>query len=479
MLLRNLFIFIYLLITAILFGTFNTSIELWASFFAQAFILTGILYYHIFSEKKFSPFLSTYVVFNYLFFILAPMVQAGILYPQEVGVFDHNFPFSETLFIKTNALISLFHIIFFLFYIGIKGYISKKRIKKITYDVSYKKGLRDIFLIILISIAFLIIGFPFLRDEYILHNWTISSYSPGYQLIFKKIFFTLPLAGLVLCKYFFDTKKKYNQAWLVNLVFISIIFVLIIITKNPLIEKRNALGPVYLLIVFLFFPLLLNSNVKSCLFLFGVMVIGFPLIQIVTHIEYGALELLSNPSLITSAVDREDFNRGYMSLNYDAFCNIGIALEIVQEQGFSYGYQLLSALLFFIPRTLWATKPDSSGLLIGDYVIENHGYYFANLSNPLVSEGYMNFGILGVVIAAIALAMTCVYFLTWLNSNDYLKRAVAFYFAMHLLFLLRGDFTNGYSYFVGTFVGLYVIPKTIILLANVIFDQKIWVSKKS
>jgi hypothetical protein len=97
----------------------------------------------------------------------------------------------------------------------------------------------------------------------------------------------------------------------------------------------------------------------------------------------------------------------------------------------------------------------------------------------VVSEGYMNFGLLGVVLMAFALALSLVYFLTWLKSTDILKRAVAFYFAVHLLFLLRGDFTNGYSYFVGTFVGLYVVPKLILKISNLLIDRKIWIVKKS
>jgi hypothetical protein len=213
--------------------------------------------------------------------------------------------------------------------------------------------------------------------------------------------------------------------------------------------------------------------------LFLAMIIGFPLVQILTHINYGIDDVINNPSLITDVIDNGALSKGYMSLNYDAFCNIGVAMEVVKENGFSYGFQLLSALLFFIPRGVWVGKPDSSGLVLGDYLIENYDYHFANISNPVVSEGYMNFGIPGIIIMAIALAMSMIYFLTWLNSNDIFKRSVAFYYAIHLLFLLRGDFTNGYSYFIGTLVGLYIIPKLIIKLSHFIFDQKIWVSKKN
>ncbi|GAK88232.1 hypothetical protein JCM19297_2745 [Nonlabens ulvanivorans] len=78
---------------------------------------------------------------------------------------------------------------------------------------------------------------------------------------------------------------------------------------------------------------------------------------------------------------------------------------------------------------------------------------------------------------AIVLALSIVYFLTWLNSSNLFKKSIAFYFAMHLLFLLRGDFTNGFAYFIGTFIGLYLLPKVILAFINLFFYKKIWVQK--
>ena len=82
----------------------------------------------------------------------------------------------------------------------------------------------------------------------------------------------------------------------------------------------------------------------------------------------------------------------------------------------------------------------------------------------MVSEGYINFGIIGVLAMAILLSYFIVKLLKWLNSTDALKEIIAFYFAIHLMFLLRGDFTNGFAYFIGTFIGVYLIPKAIIKL---------------
>ncbi|WP_240642089.1 O-antigen polysaccharide polymerase Wzy [Nonlabens xiamenensis] len=346
----------------------------------------------------------------------------------------------------------------------------------LTKSRSTQVVFRDVFYITVISLILVGIGLPFLIDEYVRHNWTPSSFSPGYQLVFKKIVFSIPIAAIVLCKLIFDKKSISTQTWIINCLVCGAIIFFLFILKNPLVEKRNALGPVYLLLIFLFYPKLVNSNLKTCLLLFVAMIIVFPLTQALTHLQYGITELIENPSLLSAVIDRGDLSKGFMSLNYDAFVNIGIAIEATELNGFSYGFQLLSAFLFFVPRSIWAAKPDASGLVLGNHVIEEYGFNFANLSNPLVSEGYMNFGIPGVAIMAFALALTCLFFLTWLNSNDYLKKATAFYFAIHLLFLLRGDFTNGYSYFVGVFIGIYVIPKLIIKMTGTILDKKVWVN---
>ena len=125
MILRNIFIFIYLFITVLLFSTFEATLELWLAFFGNAVLLTFITYYHIFIEKSYSPFLSAYIVFSFLFFLVAPVTQANVLAPLENGLFDHYFPYKEHLFLKANGLVAIFHICFFLFYIGIKSLITK------------------------------------------------------------------------------------------------------------------------------------------------------------------------------------------------------------------------------------------------------------------------------------------------------------------------------------------------------------------
>jgi small-conductance mechanosensitive channel len=328
---------------------------------------------------------------------------------------------------------------------------------------------------ILFSVLVLIFNFGFLIDEYTRPSWKAPDYNISDLLIRTKVLFVIPLAGIVLCVGYLRKRKLPLQKLLFVTLSILLLLFILLVLKNPLTEKRNALGPIYLLLIFLFYPRLINSNVKTTFLLFFSMIVVFPALQFLTHVDYGFAELVSNPSLI---LRKNDLSLGFMSLNYDAFVNIGVVIEIVENDGVSFGFQSLSAFLFFVPRSLWPSKPDSSGLVVGDYLIDKYDFWFANLSNPLVSEGFMNFGYFGVLLMAFLLAITIVFFLTWLNSNDYLKKAIAFYFAMHLIFLLRGDFTNGFSYFVGTLIGLYIIPKIIIYISGFILDQKVWVSKK-
>jgi hypothetical protein len=67
-------------------------------------------------------------------------------------------------------------------------------------------------------------------------------------------------------------------------------------------------------------------------------------------------------------------------------------MRVVSTRYITYGYQLLGVLLFFVPRSLWASKPIGSGYLIA----HENDYYFDNLSMNFLGEGYINFGIIGV-----------------------------------------------------------------------------------
>ena len=191
----------------------------------------------------------------------------------------------------------------------------------------------------------------------------------------------------------------------------------------------------------------------------------FPLMSSLTHIDANLDQIIKKPELLYESFLRFGTISGaFESLHYDAFSNILATLEYVEINGIAFGYQLLGVILFFIPRSIWVSKPTSTGELIGEYLMNTTPRDYSNLSNAIVSEGYINLGVFGVVLFAIILAYFIVKFISWMISKNYFKEFIAFYFALHLLFLLRGDLTNGVSYFVGPLLSIYFVPKFLIRL---------------
>lgn len=412
-------------------------------------------------ERDYSPFLSAYITFNYLFFLLAPMVQIKSIALND-GLFPNNYPFSDVEVIYSNMAILIFHVLFFFSYL----FFKKRYLKKTPQHVFEPSKFTPVTLMIvlIISVVTLIFSFDYLEALIEMSHWRsnkLYEISVSKQLILKKVLYMMPLGAIVIGMHYLKKHRKVtnNTIWMF-LIMVGL-FLLFLYFKNPLTEKRNAIGPIYITMIFLFAPKLLNSNSKSFLFLFFSLVILFPLVSGLTHLDASLDEIVNNPELILEHYEEEGIIQTFNTLHYDAFANVMATVDYSVNKGLTFGYQLLSGLLFFIPRSLWASKPLSTGELIGDYVIEDYGFVYSNLSNPLVAEGYINFGLLGVILMAVLLSLFIVKFMNWLRSNDPLKKIMAFYFAVHLLFLLRGDFTNGFSYFIGTLFGVMIVPRLI------------------
>lgn len=87
--------------------------------------------------------------------------------------------------------------------------------------------------------------------------------------------------------------------------------------------------------------------------------------------------------------------------DFDAFAQIVNTVDYVAHEGLTGGRQLAGVFLFWVPRTVWPDKPFDTGILLANY----KSYGFTNLSAPLWSEFYINFGIAGVVIGFFLVGM--------------------------------------------------------------------------
>lgn len=84
--------------------------------------------------------------------------------------------------------------------------------------------------------------------------------------------------------------------------------------------------------------------------------------------------------------------------DFDAYMMFVATIHYGQRpENITMGRQLLGSVLFFVPRSLWPDKPLNSGGL----VVQNTVLNFYNLSSPMPAEGYVNFGVAGVILFAI------------------------------------------------------------------------------
>jgi len=465
----------FILVSVALFSYLRIDGVLLTSFLISTLVLFGILTYHLYIERSYSPFLSAYIVFNFLFFIVAPLTQISILEQTPSPEFVNKFPYKKDLILQANVLIILFNISFIAVYAFLKRFKPLRKASVLSNE-SLKILPLTIVILLVISILVFLMSIDFVQYEISRPSWQKSEISVFAMLVWTKVLFLTPFAGVILCFQYFRKKYKKPLNYAIIITFLFVFLLLLFWFKNPLIEKRNALGPIYICLMIIFLPKLLNSNTKMLGFLFLTMIVAFPLTAVFTHTDASFSEILKSPAILF-----EETNKGggivtaFNTLNYDAFANILATIEYVGEYGFAMGGQLLSAFLFFVPRSVWSSKPVSTGELVGDHLIDRYDFTYSNLSNPMVSEGYINYGILGVILGAIFLAFVTVKFMSWLRSNDDLKRILAYYLAIHFIFLLRGDFTNGYSYFIGTVIGVLLIPKSIeFLIKHILRYQKRW-----
>ena len=461
--LKTIVTFLYLCISLIAFLFFDTTPAVWGSFFLNFLLITAIAYYHLNIEKTFSPFLTSFIIFNYLFFFLAPTFQISSMDILSFR-FPNDFAFSSSSVVFANLLIFIFNTVFIFSYLYLK---EKKKLcegENRLSEVNFKHNTPlAILALLIVCIAIAIFNYDYLLNEISDSVYIIKEESTSLLLLKKKFLFFTPLGGVVLALKYLQRADKISTNAFFVFIFLLIFLFLLVFFKNIFTEKRNTLGPIYIALIYLFSPKLLNSNAKFFLFMFLAMVIVFPLSSTLTHIDASLEQIFAEPRLIYESFLRfGSISGAFESLHYDAFANIMATVEYVKLYGLSWGYQLLGVCFFFVPRTLWTTKPLSTGELIGNHLFDTTPRNFTNLSNAVVSEGFINFGFIGVGVLAVFLAYFIIKFIIWQRSEDCLKQFIAFYFAAHLMFLLRGDLTNGFSYFIGPLLSVVVLPKLLI-----------------
>lgn len=169
---------------------------------------------------------------------------------------------------------------------------------------------------------------------------------------------------------------------------------LLAIAFNPLNTSRFGLIGAWLPVALIAMPAMRRPAVFAAATLFSIVVL-MPILSVTTRFGWD-LERLVN--------SRE---RGAISeIPYiDTFDTLLHGVYYAHQVGLQFGAKVLSILLCFVPRAWWAEKPVVSGLEIGREFYARGLIGTPNLSMPVVGDFYMDFGLMGVAVGGVLVAL--------------------------------------------------------------------------
>lgn len=394
------------------------------------------LYYLLYDSKR--PYTIAKLVnfFILVFFILANAIQ----YANKSIVLTFRYSFDEFDYILFQFIV----LIILLTYNPLHDYFQQKSIKKNKYKcriIEYS----SIKLMIISVVATTIILFHYnfnvfsllfrgltqsMMEEYGINQSSGGSSSLAMDLIFSKLIRSIPWAVYVL-SCFVGIKKRDK----------IVLFILTLITVFPTGISRNAAAMYWLPIFILLFKKYLKGNRFIYIMLVGIFIV-FP--------------FMDNFRYFTGQITYK-FSLDYLdSMNMDAS---QIFMATMKTNKITWGYQLLGSIFFFVPRSIWTTKPVGSGAFLVD---EMNGS-FSNVSMPFFSEGFINFGLPGILIFTI--------FLSWLTGKldgKYWKQKQissklnpndGYYLILlsAIVFIMRGDLMSSFAFTVGISLAYYLV----------------------
>jgi oligosaccharide repeat unit polymerase len=242
-----------------------------------------------------------------------------------------------------------------------------------------------------------------------------------------------------------------SLSWRVTLPVLPVILLLgsivFLVTNNPLNESRfGFLGFVIALLVIAFET---RRPIFKALFVGGYAIGLLVLMPILNTLSRGAGEEVF--------VDFFDVYRS--SLDFDGVQSIMNVLLWIETTGLRLGFQLLSCVLFFVPSTIWGAKAAPTGVAAAEYM----GYSITNISSPLPSEFYADFGLSGVIVISATVGRLCAYLdsrLGWAGASGvHLSKLPYAVIAGYAAILVRGPLLGIVGPVIAALLMAFVIVK--------------------
>lgn len=423
--------FFYLIILLATFTIYNSE-----GFFSDAkvlltnfLIITISLVFMIYGDKYNYSTNKMLMLFSFFFFGIAPLLQ----YKYGIVLWGGNL-FSENDYVRMNWLIVMILLIyqFFYWFFSKIPIIPSKR-NKTSYNVilSYNRLILITLLSVFITLSInrFDIQNLFFRSGGDLGRIGLNS---SIELIFSRFVSPFPVASLILLKVY-NLNNKRTEIFLILSV---------LLTNFPTSNARFYIAAMYIPLILLYIKeisnkyLLLNKVV-----MLGLLIV-FPFLDQARRI--------SNFNDFEIALDFQMFLQGHFD-SYQMFMRTVDANLIVGSK------QLISALLFFIPRSVWPSKSIGSGALVANDI----NLSFDNISMNYFGEGYINFGYIGILLFILILALINSRSdkLFWSKNGNNTKMFQACYLLFLGLefFILRGDLLSSFAYTVGILSSVFIV----------------------
>lgn len=379
-------------------------------------------------------------LFFVFFYSVAPIVQ----YHNKVRLWGGNVLFTEADYENTSLVLLLILIFYNIIYSLLRALSIKKRSQKATpifNNKPFKKSELLYFLLITVIVfiiqlyinQFNLLSLLFRGGEYS----TSLKIDQSISLIIGT--FVRPIPIIILSFIGVVGVREKSVKFLV-----WIISVLAILSVFPSSMPRFMVAAFYMPLLFIFCKRIMRKrNVFILMMVIGILIV-FPFLNNFRN--------FSSESRVVLGLDYEMFSQGH----FDAY---SILLRVLKLDIITYGYQITGALLFFIPRQYWPTKPLGSGYTIAHL----YNLDFDNISCPYFAEGYINWGWLGVVLFTIILSIFTVWadkkYWQGLSYTDSVNR-IRYYLLIGLLFfMMRGDLLSTASFTVGILCSFLFVKK--------------------
>lgn len=380
-------------------------------------------------------------LFMFIFMFVSPLIQ----YIKNAFPWWNTYLLTEEKIIYTNLIILLFILV----YIGIYNRIFNNILKRHKFKNEEIKNISFVMRIFFIATVFCslyIILKTGLSNLFARATNVLQIDSSSFGLIVSKTFRAVPIVYIAM-NLLFVIKNKY--------VYRKIQFILCtilgIIVNFPTATARFWMAGIYLGILIIIKRKIKNPYLFKIMIFIGILVI-FPAINAFRNSNFQ--EVISNGISIPKAAD------SFVSGDFDSYSMLVRSILYIDSYGVTLGVQLLGNLVFFVPRKIWPTKPIGTGAMIG----ESLGWEFTNVSCPYIGEGYINFGILGVLLFAIILALItkygdkCYENVIRIDNSKVTFIEVVYPFSVgFLFFILRGDLLSSLSYYIGFMIPIIVL----------------------